>query len=115
MDDFDSKTRRPAPDRHDNGGRLRNEFGHIDPSVIQHLFAQESRTLLRDARVLSFIDILTERRVRERLRHAPTAADSEPRADACTSQGGSSAKARREQTAEDSGKNVAPPVPETAG
>jgi uncharacterized protein DUF3562 len=115
MDEFDSNTRRPAPDHHDNGGRLRNEFGHIDPRVIQQLFAQESRTLLREARVLSFIDILTERRVRERLRHAPAADDSEPRADARPSRGDSSSKGWREQTDRYSGKNLASPVPETAG
>ena len=94
----------------DNGGRFRSGFGDIDPRVIQQLFEQESRTLLRDARVLSFIDILTERRVRERLRHAPTAADSEPRADARTSRGGSSPALDRY-----SGKKMATPVPESAG
>jgi hypothetical protein len=94
----------------DNGGRFRSGFGDIDPRVIQQLFEQESRTLLRDARVLSFIDILTERRVRERLRHGATATESEPRADARTSRGGSSPALDRY-----SGKNMATPVPESAG
>jgi hypothetical protein len=50
----------------------RLEFQHIDPSEVEPLVEEERRALRRDARVSSFIDILAERRVRERLRDAAT-------------------------------------------
>ena len=50
----------------------REEFHHIDPSTVEPLVEEERRALRRGARVSSFIDILAERRVRERLRGAAT-------------------------------------------
>jgi hypothetical protein len=50
----------------------RLEFQHIDPSKVEPLVEEERRALRSDARVSSFIDILAERRVRERLRDAAT-------------------------------------------
>jgi hypothetical protein len=50
----------------------RQDFQHIDPSKVEPLVEEERRALLRDARVSSFVDILAERRVRERLRRAAT-------------------------------------------
>jgi hypothetical protein len=65
----------PLPPDHETLSR--QEFQHLDPSAVEPLIEEERSALRRDARVSAFIDILAERRVRERLSRAMAIGDAE--------------------------------------